>query len=214
MSSSDILGIGLMARAAEVGKVKTRLAASIGDAKATAVYRDLLSNISSELIGATKQLCGSRVEFCWFADPAESIPQLREDYKGFESFAPQVSGDLGVRMQQALETLLGQFGFAALIGADIPDISAKHINATLAALEETDVVLGPTFDGGYYLIGMKRVHHELFTGIPWSSTNTFEETISACEDANLSYHLLETLSDLDVVADFEHIKWRPSSFEI
>ncbi len=214
INENSKLGIGLMARAPVVGRVKTRLAADIGAEKATAVYRDLLSNISGKIISDTQQLCGKSVNFCWFADPQEAIPTLREQYGGFAEFFPQSAGDLGERMKRALEVLLQRYDFAALIGADIPDISASHIGATLTALKENDVVLGPTFDGGYYLIGVRQVYGELFDDIPWSAANTLAETIAACKSANLRYHLLPTLSDLDVVEDFSRIKWRPSSVSL
>ncbi len=214
MSKGAELGIGLMARAPQLGRVKTRLGADIGAEKATAVYCDLLEHISADLVTETGKLCGSAVSFCWFADPEESIPLLRKQYQGFEDFFGQCDGDLGARMKHALETLLQRYQYAALIGADIPDTSAGHINDALAALKEHDVVLGPTFDGGYYLIGVAKAHIELFSGIPWSAEDTFAKTIAACESAGLSYHLLETLGDLDVLSDFERIKWRPNSVDI
>ncbi len=206
-----------MARAPHLGRVKTRLGADIGAEKATAIYRDLLQHISNDLITETRKLCGSEVSFCWFADPVESIPVLSNQYPGFSEFFGQSDGDLGSRMKHALGTILIRHDYAALIGADIPDISAEHISAALAALREHDVVLGPTFDGGYYLIGVSKArgaHEALFSGIPWSSRDTFAKTVAACESSNLSYYLLNPLGDLDVLADFERISWRPGSVDV
>jgi uncharacterized protein len=208
------MGIGLMARAPQAGRVKTRLGADIGIDKATAIYRDLLHHVSTEIIKDTKEQCGAGVSFYWFVDPEESIPALSKQYGGFAGFLAQCEGDLGERMEHALETLLQRYEYAALIGADIPDISAGHISEALAALQRNDVVLGPTFDGGYYLIGVRAAHKELFSGIPWSAPNTLEKTISACESANLDYFLLETLGDLDSLDDFARIRWRPKSVSV
>jgi len=206
-----------MARAPEAGRVKTRLAATLGDERATAIYCDLLKNVSANLIPAAKKLPDVEIVFYWFVEPEAAIEQMKQEYPGFDEYVRQSSGDLGQRMKQALTTLLRKHPHAALIGADIPDISAEHIAQTFSALEDhdedIDVVFGPTHDGGYYMIGVNSPYGALFDAIPWSSSDTLQKSLAACERARLCYHLLEPLGDLDVLQDFRRIKWRPSSVD-
>lgn len=88
-----------------------------------------------------------------------------------------------------------------LIGADIPDLGCKQIEAGFSALEEKDVVFGPTDDGGYYLVGMKRARPELFEGINWGSSEVMERSREIADRSGLSYTLLEPLADLDNADD-------------
>jgi len=214
MKEAKDIGIGLMARAPEIGKVKTRLATTLGHKRATAVYCDLLKHIAIDFKKEVEQLPQAPVAFYWFVEPDVLLPRVMEDYPGFDGYMPQTAGDLGQRMKRALTTLLERHQHAALIGADIPDISANHIAQTRSALKSHDVVFGPTHDGGYYLIGVNQPHRALFENIPWSSSDTLEQSLAACEKAQLRYHLLEPLSDLDTFRDFQRIIWRPSSVQI
>jgi len=214
VNKTNEIGIGLMARAPEVGRVKTRLAATLGDEQATAIYCDLLKNVSAYITHATKKLSDINVSFYWFVEPEAAIELMKKEYPGFDGYLPQVAGDLGQRMKQALATLLEKHKHAALIGADIPDISAEHIAQAYLALKDHDIVFGPTHDGGYYLIGVNSPYDVLFEEIPWSASNTLQKSVAACQRAQLRYDLLEPMGDLDVLEDFRRIRWRPSSVNV
>ena len=90
-----------------------------------------------------------------------------------------------------------------IIGTDIPDISSEIIKRALKALENTDVVIGPSNDGGYYLLGMKKLYKDLFIGIEWSRDSVLHNTIERLNNLNLSYSMLPELIDIDTEEDLK-----------
>jgi rSAM/selenodomain-associated transferase 1 len=191
--------VGLMARYPELGKVKTRLAAEVGDGRALSVYRSLLENVCDRC--APK----SEADYLWtcWVTPGSRLEHFRAAFSGFHRYAVQADGELGVRMAAALTELLEQSGIrkAVLIGADIPDLDRARIIQALEVLEDVDVVWGPTGDGGYYLIGMRAVHPSLFEGIDWGGPDVLERSMAAAKQNGLSYRLLESLDDIDTADD-------------
>ncbi len=115
---------------------------------------------------------------------------------------------LGERMKNGF---LEAFNMGAkrvvLIGSDIPDLSLELTEEAFTSLEENDVVLGPSYDGGYYLIGF--THHtfspHVFEGIPWSTETVFEKTLRILNQAGQRIHILKHLRDIDTVEDLKHI---------
>jgi len=174
----------------KLGKVKTRLAQTIGNQAASEVYNELVhvtekatSNLKADI----------RV---YFSDAV--VDTL---WQG-QTKTVQNGTDLGERMQNAfLDGLNDDYKNIVLIGSDLPDISNEHINAGLKALNNTDVVFGPAKDGGYYLIGMSRLHHMIFDDKPWSQSNLLAVTLDDLKKNNLSYTLLEPLNDIDTYQD-------------
>ena len=120
-----------------------------------------------------------------------------------EMFAKRIQGQgqLGKRMQQALSEVLMKHDSAVIIGSDCPELNKKHITSAFESLEKNEVVIGPSHDGGYYLIGMKQVHEMLFNDITWSSSTVFEESQKRLHENNLSLSTLEKLHDLDDAED-------------
>ncbi len=94
---------------------------------------------------------------------------------------------------------------AVLTGVDIPDINRDIIRDAFLRLENNDVVIGPAKDGGYYLIGMKAMHPEMFQRISWSTEHVFEETVMIIESMKLSYSTVRTLADVDRKEDIAGI---------
>lgn len=113
----------------------------------------------------------------------------------------QTSGDLGARIQHAFESVLSENDSAIIIGSDCPEINPGIIEQALDALKSNDVVIGPSFDGGYYLIGMNSSHPFLFQNINWSSSTVFKETFDKIESHNLSLKVIDTLSDMDTIQE-------------
>jgi rSAM/selenodomain-associated transferase 1 len=109
----------------------------------------------------------------------------------------QVEGDLGRRLEAALNELHEAGDRAVIVGSDHPDLPNSLVRAAYDALAETDLVLGPTPDGGYYLIGTRQAHRDLFEEIEWSSPHTAEQTEQRARQRGLGVARLETWADVD-----------------
>lgn len=174
------------------GKCKTRLAKTIGDEAATSVYRKLLKY--------TREVClkfkGEKYLFY------DGFINTDDDWHP-ELFKKriQIQDQLGLRMQKALSDVLLNHDSAVIIGSDCPELKIKHIQSAFEALNNTDVVIGPSFDGGYYLIGMKQVHEMLFSDIIWSSSTVFDISQRRLNENKISLSVLEKLHDLDHAED-------------
>jgi len=116
----------------------------------------------------------------------------------------QVKGDLGERMSNAFKLALETNKKAIIIGSDCPKINPTIINQAAQLLDHKDIVIGPTYDGGYYLLGMKKAHINLFKNMTWSNDKVFENTIDRIKESNLSHAELERLSDLDNIQDLQN----------
>ncbi len=187
--------VALFAKAPRVGQVKTRLAAAIGAAAATALYR----RIGLEVARAVASEFPLTV---WFhPDGAE---QEMRAWLGDHPYRLQRGGDLGSRLLAAFDAHF-EAGDAPVvaIGADCPGVDAALIREAEAQLRSADVVIGPSEDGGYYLLGLKEPHPGVFMDVPWSSADVLRVTAKRCCEHHLSVGLLRTLRDLDTVQDLE-----------
>ncbi|TFV97741.1 glycosyltransferase [Algoriphagus kandeliae] len=183
----------------EKGRVKTRLAADIGEDQALEVYLKLC-----EICYKT---CNSYPadKFLFFDSylPSDIIPGA----EGFQ-YLIQDAGDLGNKMNEALQRILGKgYEKVVLIGTDCPELTSEHLKQAFEYLEYNDVVLGPALDGGYYLVGVKNKVPEIFDGIPWSTNEVLKKTIKKCTSIGLSYKSLTELSDLDTLDDWNRLKY-------
>ena len=174
-----------------LGKVKTRIAAEIGDENALALYKYLLQHTKD----ITEGLPVTR--FVFYAD--EII--TNDLWNGYEKCL-QSGIDLGERMSNAFECLFEK-GFTKLviIGSDCFELDEQMITAAFFKLDEYEIVIGPATDGGYYLLGMQSPFKNLFENITWSSNSVFNETIKKINQHNLSVCLLPTLNDVDEAID-------------
>ncbi|MBT8445500.1 MAG: DUF2064 domain-containing protein, partial [Gammaproteobacteria bacterium] len=122
----------------------------------------------------------------------------------------QCDGDLGQRMHTALQSALGDHPAAVLVGSDIPHLDAAHIEAAAAALRSgADAVLGPSDDGGFYLVGLRRPAAALFAGIDWSSGTELAGVRDRLRRRGWRWHELDTLFDVDTPADV--VRWQPAA---
>ena len=177
------------------GSVKTRLAASVGDAKALEIYNKLIEHT----VEASRQVdTDIQLWYSSFVDQKD-----RFDGKRFRKRLQQ-GGDLGARMWVAFQEGFTE-GYAkiAVIGSDCPDISPEILESAFSRLDENEVVLGPSEDGGYYLIGMSSRFPFLFQEMMWSTPDVLPETIRRLEERSISYGLLPELNDIDTVEDLE-----------
>lgn len=170
------------------GKVKTRLAATMGEDVALKVYQFLVKHTERVTYGA------DAARAVYYSDAVVNGDVWdRADRKLL-----QEGTDLGERMSNAFyEVLNGGSDRVIIIGTDCYELTRGIIDDAFAKLEYYDVVLGPALDGGYYLLGMKAHHSELFDGIAWSQDSVLLETISRCDKLSLRYFLLRELSDVD-----------------
>lgn len=182
-----------------LGKVKTRLAQTIGDENAFLIYKELVKITEK----ATQQLQNCTIQI-YFSDVI-----IENKWEGCEKFIQQ-GNDLGEKMQHAF-----QQGFTmgyekiVLIGSDLPDISSAIIQQGFDALNNNDIVFGPTEDGGYYLVGMNKLHPTIFQNKPWSNEELLKITLN--ELSNTKIKLLEILNDIDV---YEDLKKYPSLLQL
>ena len=116
----------------------------------------------------------------------------------------QVGDDLGPRMNQAFETIFAR-GYQRILitGTDVPTLPLDHFKQALIQLEHHDLVLGPALDGGYYLIGLKQMAPELFTGIPWSTDQVLKLTQEKAATLGLKTTLIQPWRDVDTLADLQ-----------
>lgn len=176
----------------KLGKVKTRLAKTIGNQGAFEVYSELVKVTES----ATKNTTTDKR--IYFSDAVVDT-KWQNDYK-----TVQEGANLGERMKNAFKK-----GFAdgyqriVLIGSDLPDINSNHLQDGLKALNKNDVVFGPAIDGGYYLIGLTKMHDFVFNNKPWSEPNLLDVTLNELKQKNISYTLLKALNDIDTFEDLE-----------
>lgn len=189
--------IVVFARAPQLGRVKTRLAATMGDARARSIYMELGEHAVKVALAAYP---GAVVVHY---TPADQADQLRAWLGAGVELREQCDGDLGCRMAAAIgETIAAGAGRVAVVGTDCPGLSAGAIHTAFAALDHADVAIGPTHDGGYYVIALRASQPALFANIPWSSSETLSATLRAAKDAGLCVTVLEPLLDIDTDDDW------------
>ena len=188
-------------RQPEKGKVKTRLAASIGDDRALEIYQRLLDHTLAtvNVMPFDKQ--------AWFADGVPENTPL--DGMGFKVLT-QRTGDLGTRMAHAFSQAFSEgYRSVVIVGTDCPGLNADLLNEAVDLLATHDVVIGPADDGGYYLLGMRGPFLKLFDGISWSTDSVAKETERICIENQLSYNMLRPLGDIDREEDLHLLDLLP-----
>lgn len=189
----------VMAKAPQLGRVKTRLSKDIGAVEALRFYRcnmaRLLRDVGSDPRWQTVIAGAPDAELNVDAHWPTSLPRVS-----------QGEGDLGDRMGGLMEDM--PRGPVVLIGCDIPGINAEKINQAFTALGNHDAVFGPAEDGGYWLVGQKRrpAIVPMFQNVRWSTEHALNDTRANLQGRSVA--LLDELPDIDTGADYE--KWRQS----
>lgn len=178
----------IFAKNPTLGKVKTRLAATIGNDRALQIYVQLLNHTQS----VTNNVAAIKIVFY-----SDFIAMNDIWDKGYLKNI-QRGADLGERMSTAFDKMLKKgFDKAVIIGTDCYDLTNAVIEDAFSALENHDVVIGPALDGCYYLLGMKNHYPQLFNEMVWSTDTVFDDTLARCTDLKLSSFVLPVLSDID-----------------
>jgi rSAM/selenodomain-associated transferase 1 len=185
----------------EKGKVKTRVASAIGDKMAMKLYRRFLLEMLSTL---------NRGTFLFYLcfHPENSLNDLKDWLGDHYLYTPQMGENLGQRMKNGfVEAFSMNFKRVVLIGSDIPDLPLEFIEEAFNSLGEKDAVIGPSFDGGYYLIGFrdKTFSPKVFEGIPWSTERVFEDTMKILKQEGLLVHTLPRWRDIDTIEDLKNL---------
>lgn len=181
-----------------LGKVKTRLAATLGDEEALKIYQIL--------IGHTHKVIQSIAAdtYIFFSD---FLPDNYKQEDSNFSFQVQQGKDLGDRMNNAFQFLFKNgYERVLIIGTDCAVLEPKHIQAAIQKLNSSEVVIGPAEDGGYYLLGMKSLTSNIFIDMEWSTENVLKETIDRLTQESISYSTIEILSDIDHEEDWNKVK--------
>jgi rSAM/selenodomain-associated transferase 1 len=182
------------------GHVKTRLASSLGEDKALSIYLALCERVRNVCLGFSGKC------YVYYSEYIPSEPDLWfDDFFIKRKQDPVI--DLGLRMKAAFNELLPVHSSVILIGTDIPHLTTHILEESILLLKNTDVVLGPSDDGGYYLIGMKKTNDYLFQNMTWSIDTVLSESIQRINMNNAIYHLLKKLPDIDTAEDWEKHGW-------
>lgn len=197
-------GLIIFAREPLPGRVKSRLAVSIGDHAAAEWYEFMLQ----EVLETSRQLDGIETVIFWDCEE-HSLRLLAERY-GCRS-RRQGSGDLGQRMLAAFSEMFeGGCETCCIIGSDSPDLPPAYVRDAFAQLatEQVDITLGPATDGGYYLLGMRQPWAQLFDAIDWSTSSVHDQSLAAARNSGLNVALLPIWYDIDTVEDLQAFQER------
>ncbi|MGB0880151.1 MAG: TIGR04282 family arsenosugar biosynthesis glycosyltransferase [Polaribacter sp.] len=177
-----------------LGKVKTRLAKSVGNEIALDIYKFLLRKTKE----ITENLSCDKAVY-YSVRIRENDIWDKNTYQKYQ----QKGEDLGARMHNAFENSF-KVGYekVLIVGSDLYDLTQKHINKAFKKLDTNDVVIGPAEDGGYYLLGMKKLHANIFKNKDWGTSSVRKDTLKDLEKVNV--YLLDELNDVDVIEDIEN----------
>jgi rSAM/selenodomain-associated transferase 1 len=200
---AGLCALAVMAKAPRAGKVKTRLSPPLTLDQAAAInicfLRDTTDNIAA--VAASGNAAGI-ISYTPIGEEALFDNLLPADF----ALVPQRGDGFGERLLATAEDLLAcGYDSVCLIDSDSPTVPAAAFEQAVSELAKPGdrIVLGPSHDGGYYLIGLKRAHPELFANIAWSTSTVFAETIAAAKAANLEAVLLPLWYDVDDAASLD-----------
>ncbi len=181
------------------GRTKTRLMPLLTGEECAALHTAFLRDIA--------EVCGGLDAALYAAySPEGDWTALRGLFPTAQGFFPQSGAGLGERMHHALTTVLA-LGYDAcvLIGSDLPELTAGHLTAAFSALESAEVTLGPTADGGYYLVGLRKPFAALFTGQTYGHASVYEDAAAAVRAAGRSFLPAPPCRDVDVPEDLRRL---------
>ncbi len=186
----------------EPGKVKTRLAKTLGDKIAADFYKCCTEYTLMQLNNTKDRETENLIFYSDESQKSKIRNWLGSKYKIFK----QQGKDLGEKMQNAFqEVFKNNYDKAIIIGTDLPDISSQLIIKAFHELDNNDFVIGPSKDGGYYLLGMKSLQKSLFEKISWSTENVLQETLKKLNSLSGKVKVLNKLNDIDT--EIELINW-------
>ena len=182
------------------GKTKTRLAAEVGEGRALRMYGKLLRYTQEQVLGLEET-----TRYLHYSEYVDTDDEWSN--RDFLKLV-QVGQDLGARMAAAFDhAFVRGHERVVIIGSDCPGLTTDLLRDAYAALTTHELVIGPATDGGYYLLGMRHPHPELFQEMKWSTDAVYEETLARARIRGLSVNKLPTLTDVDHLADWQSYGW-------
>jgi rSAM/selenodomain-associated transferase 1 len=175
--------------------------------QACQLHRELLLWTCGSLLGS-----GLADVEVWLSEPSDDPAVEQCIALGIAAVRRQCGADLGERMHHAISDGLRRYRQVILVGSDCPAIDRTYLQAALAALARVELVVGPATDGGYVLLGARRIRPELFSGVAWGGCSVFAETVQRADRLGLDWQALPALQDIDRPEDlpaWEHLKQGP-----
>jgi rSAM/selenodomain-associated transferase 1 len=189
--------LAVAAKAPRAGEVKTRLRGALDPTAAAELYRCFLRDTLAAMEAA--QTARPTLALALFYTPAGAEEEFAEWRRADLRMLAQRGADLGARLRHGFADLFAAgYEAAVMLGADSPTLPPEYLLAAFDALQnERTIVLGPTSDGGYYLIGLRQLHRQLFERIPWSTNRALAATQDRARGAGLEIVLLPAWYDVD-----------------
>ena len=188
----------IFVRNPQLGKVKTRLANTLGDEKALNIYKELLHHTKE----ITAQITADKYVFYFDKIEENDLWNVPGFFKCL-----QCNDELGGKMKNAFKELFDKgYEKVAIIGSDCLELTTAIIEEAFVLLKNTDAVIGPAKDGGYYLLAMKKLIRPIFENKQWSTDSVFRETINDLTENNFSFGCLPLLTDVDTEQDWNFSK--------
>ncbi len=196
-NSDGLHRIIVFARAPRLGKVKTRLNRALPLDEVLQLHKRLVRH----MIASMSKVLGAQIELWVDENTAHPFFQeLQIEYPAI-SVKLQSQGDLGAKMSHALSQSTDEYQASIIVGSDCPAIDSHYIEASINALSDQDLVIGPASDGGYVLIGTKRGSLPVFDGIDWGTEQVLHQTLQKVVQSELRVRLLAELNDIDQAFD-------------
>jgi rSAM/selenodomain-associated transferase 1 len=190
----------IMAKVPLPGEVKTRLASILSPEGAAELARCFFLD-SMDL---TQSVLDCEAVLAYSPDDADEY--FREACKKIGVLVPQGEGDLGQRMQRVFTTLFDQgYSRILLIGTDVPTLPLSHLQEAFSVLEEHPVVIGPSLDGGYYLLGLQTMVPEIFEDIDWGTEQVLHQTVERLSERDIQAGVLPLWYDVDTLEDLDFL---------
>lgn len=198
-----------MTKAPIIGEVKSRLGEEIGNQHAVKIYTCFLMDMSETLNRLGE-------DFIIYYTPEQALDVLKSIIGEDKNYIPQFGKNLGERLYSGLEKIkeLGySHGFA--LASDVPDLSLDYLKEAIESLKKHQLVIGPSFDGGYNLIGYDLAFNSIdfYNGIKWGSNTVYKETIKRLD--KIDKHVLPLWGDIDKMSDFrrKHLDHKSYTYE-
>ena len=182
----------------ELGKVKTRLAETVGDEKALAIYKALMGHTRDIALAVSTD------RLLFYSQKIH--PNDNWSPTHFKKYL-QSTGDLGTKMKTAFQQAFHDHQKVVIIGSDCASLTPAIVKVAFQQLDKHDFVIGPALDGGYYLLGMNQYMPSVFDGIAWSTDSVLADTKQRIKDLKKEYVLLPALSDIDYEEDWIKYGW-------
>ena len=199
-SRNDVELLGMFAKFWEPGSVKTRLAVSLGHVAASSLYHQFVIT----LVARFRDVADCRQLTYWPPQKKQAFVSLAGEHW---NVCPQSDGDLGQRLVRFFERAFdGGASRVVLIGSDSPTLPRDYIEQAFEALKDDPLVLGPTPDGGYYLVGATPPVPQIFDTIPWSSASVWNETVALIDREKLTFSELPEWFDVDEPDDLTRLR--------